>query len=435
MSYDEDVRYLATPACRTRVAAGLKFIPLNGDKENYYLSLGGWIRERGEFVSNPNWSNVPAGNTYLLQRYFLHGDLHLGERFRVFGELASSLEDGRNGGPRPGLDEEKMYVHQGFVDVGLRRSRDDSLTLRAGRQEVQLGSANLVSTRDGRNIRRSLDGARLTWKKADWTVDLMALKPVLNKPGYFDNPTDGNSTFWAAYAVHPLRLLPHGNIDLYYMGLANDSVPFDGKGTGRERRHTIGTRLWGETEHWDYNDEFTFQWGSFGSHAIRAWAVSTEQGYRIEHAPLSPRVGIRAVAFSGDQNPSRHTLGTFNSIYEQGPYFSYAELFARRNLVALQPSVTLRLQKAVSLTLNPAFFWRESTRDGLYSVGNPVIVSGLRSKARYVGTQASAQLRWQITRSLAWFTEYGHFFPGDFITQSTPGKKINYWTGWLDIRL
>jgi hypothetical protein len=89
----------------------------------------------------------------------------------------------------------------------------------------------------------------------------------------------------------------------------------------------------------------------------------------------------------------------------------------------------------VSLTLNPAFFWRESTRDGLYSVGNPVIVSGLRSKARYVGTQASAQLRWQITRSLAWFTEYGHFFPGDFITQSTPGKKINYWTGWLDIRL
>jgi hypothetical protein len=42
------------------------------------------------------------------------GDLHLGERFRFFGELASSLEAGRNGGPRAGLDEKQLYVHQGF---------------------------------------------------------------------------------------------------------------------------------------------------------------------------------------------------------------------------------------------------------------------------------------------------------------------------------
>lgn len=35
--------------------------------------------------------------------------------------------------------------------------------LRAGRQEVAFGPENLVSTRDSRNIRRSLDGARLTW--------------------------------------------------------------------------------------------------------------------------------------------------------------------------------------------------------------------------------------------------------------------------------
>ena len=434
-TYEEDVRYLAKPECRTGFADGIQFIPLAGEKENYYLSFGGWIRQRGEFVSNPNWSSNPPGNTYLLQRYFLHADLHVGDRFRFFGELASSLEDGRNGGARPGLDEAKLYVHQGFFDLGLWKSGDHSLTLRAGRQEVQLGAANLVSTRDGRNIRRSMDGGRLTWKKAAWTVDLMVLKPALNNPGYPDRTPIPSSTFWAAYAVHPFRLLPHGNIDVYYMGIHNERVPFDGRGTGRQRRHTIGTRLWGKTAHWDYNDEFTFQWGSFGSDAIRAWAVSTEHGYRIERAPLSPRFGLRAVAFSGNQDPPGHTLGTFNSIYEQGPYFSYAELFARRNLVALQPSATLQLRKSVSLTLKPAFFWRESTSDGLYSVGDAVIVSGLKSNARYIATQASAQLLWQMTRNLTWFTEYGHFFPGDFIRQSTAGKSIDYWTVWLDIRL
>jgi Alginate export len=433
-TYDEQVQYLATPDCRISLLDSIQFIPLSRDNENYYASFGFWIRERGEYASNPNWSDKPSGNIYQMQRYFLHTDVHLGERLRFFGELATSLLDGRNGGPRPSLDEEKMYVHQGFFDLGLWKSGRDSLTLRAGRQEIALGSQNLISTRDGRNIRRSVDGARLTWVKGDWTVDLLAVRPTLENRDYFDNPPNHGQSFWTAYAVHPFRFLPRGNIDLYYMGLDNKSVPFDGKGAGREQRETIGTRLWGTTEHWDYNDEFTFQWGWFRSGEIRAWAVSTEHGYRLEQAPLRPRFGLRAVAFSGDRNPSSHNVGTFNSIYEKGPYFSYAELFARRNLVALQPTADLKLMKTLSLKFNPAFFWRESTSDGLYSVGNAVIVPGSKSNARFIASQASAQLRWRMTRNLTWFTEYGHFFAGDFLKQSTPGKSINYWTGWLDIR-
>ena len=433
MTYDENAQHLANSDCRTSLLDLVRFIPL-GQDENNYLSFGFWIRERGEYVSNPNWSDQPAGNAYLLQRYLLHMDVHLGDRFRFFGELASSLVNGKNGGPLPGLDEEKIYVHQGFFDLGLWKSGRDNLTLRTGRQEVALGTEFLVSTRDGRNIRRSLDGARLTLVKGNWTVDLLALRPTSEHTGYFDNPPNHVSGFWAAYAVHPFGILPHGNIDLYYMGLDNNSVPFNGKGTGREQRQTIGTRLWGTTEHWDYNDEFTFQWGWFRSADIRAWAVSTEHGYRIEQARLSPRFGLRAAALSGDQNPSSQDVGTFNSIYEIGPYYSYAELFARRNLVALQPSMELKLRKSISLKFNPAFFWRERTSDGLYSVGNAVIVSGLKSNARYIATQASTQLQWRMTRNLTWFTEYGHFFPGEFLRQSTPGKNINYWTGWLDIR-
>jgi Alginate export len=432
MTYDENAQFLRSD-CRSSLPDPIQFIPL-GQNENNYLSFGFWIRERGESVSNPNWSDQPSGNAYLLQRYFLHMDLHLGEHFRFFGELASSLEGGRNGGPRPLIDEERIYVHQGFVDLDLWNSGHDSVTLRAGRQEVALGSENFVSTRDGRNIRRSVDGFRLTWIKGDWTVDLLAVRPTLDNPGYLDDPPNHASDFWTVYAVHPFRLLPKGSVDLYYMGLDNRSVPFDGEGIGREQRETIGTRLWGTTDHWDYNDELTFQWGSFRSDGIRAWAVSTETGYRTAAIPFSPRFGLRAVSFSGNQNPSGRTLGTFNSIYEKGPYFSYAELFARRNLIALQPSAELQLTHSVSLTFNPAFIWRESTADGLYNVSGSVIVSGLHSNARYIATQASTQAHWQMTRNVSWFTEYGHFFPGEFLKQATPGKNLNYWTGWVDIR-
>ena len=433
MTYDESAYYLANPNCQSFLNP-LQYIPLSRDNEDDYLSLGFWIRERGEYASSLNWSNTPPGNLYLTQRYFFHADLHLGDRFRFFGEVASSLVDGRNGGPRPGLDEEKVYVHQGFVDLGLWKSGHDSLTLRAGRQEAALGSENLVSTRDGRNIRRSLDGARLTWVKGDWTFDLMALKPTLENTDYFDDPPDHASSFWAAYAVHPFHLLPHGNVDLYFMGLDNKSVRFDGKGIGREQRDTVGLRLWGTTEHWDYNYEPDFQWGSFRSDDIRAWAVSTETGYRLDSAPLSPRFALRAVAFSGDHSPSSHALGTFNSIYEKGPYFSYAELFARRNLIALQPMADLKVRESVSLSFNPAFFWRQSTSDGLYNVAGGVIAPGVNAQGRYIATQASAQLRWTMTRNLVWFTEFGHFFPGEFLKQATPGRNLNYWTAWLDIR-
>src|SRR5260370_39389835 len=105
-TYDEHVQYLATPDCRTSFLDSIQFIPLSRENENYYVSFGFWIRERGEYASNPNWSDKPSGNPYLMQRYFLHADLHLAERFRVFGELETSLLDRSHGEPRPSLDED-----------------------------------------------------------------------------------------------------------------------------------------------------------------------------------------------------------------------------------------------------------------------------------------------------------------------------------------
>src|SRR5258708_14066393 len=83
MTYDEDARYLANPSCRTNSLDQIQFIPL-GQNENYYVSFGLWIRERGEYVSNPNWSDKPDGNPYLMRRASLHTDLHLAERLLCF---------------------------------------------------------------------------------------------------------------------------------------------------------------------------------------------------------------------------------------------------------------------------------------------------------------------------------------------------------------
>ncbi len=130
MTYGEDNRFLANPALRSEPLDVLKYIPLSATDTNSYLSFGAFIRERVEYFSNPGWGSGPPGSAYLMQRYLIHADLHLGERVRVFTELGSSLEDWRTGGPRSGLDRDTLDLHQAFMDLGLWQGDTSSLALR-----------------------------------------------------------------------------------------------------------------------------------------------------------------------------------------------------------------------------------------------------------------------------------------------------------------
>ncbi len=116
LRYEEDYSYLRDPTRRTDLWDIIKYIPFNSEGD-WYLSVGGEARERYEYFDNYNWGQGPqTKNGYLLQRYMLHTDLHLGPNLRFFGQLKSGLEDWRNGGPRP-PDEDKLDVHQAFADV------------------------------------------------------------------------------------------------------------------------------------------------------------------------------------------------------------------------------------------------------------------------------------------------------------------------------
>src|SRR5947208_280656 len=155
--YDENYEYLRDPLRRADYLDAIKFIPLNTNK-HWYLTLGGDIRERYEYFHNNLWGRGPQDQDgYLLQRYMVHADAHFGDRFRFFTQFKSGLGDGRNGGPRP-TDRDDFDLHQAFFDVRVSWSDVDSLTLRAGRQELAYGSSRLISFREEPNVRRSFDG-------------------------------------------------------------------------------------------------------------------------------------------------------------------------------------------------------------------------------------------------------------------------------------
>src|SRR5262249_24759684 len=150
---DEDYSYLKDPSKRSDFWDLIKYIPFN-NAGDWYLSLGGEGRLRYEWYNNFRWNpDSPDQDGYLLQRYLLHADLPQGQCVRGFGQLQSSLEDWRAGGPR-GTDENRLDVHQLFADFRWPFGEESGpeVALRVGRQEMLYGSQRLVSVRESPNI-------------------------------------------------------------------------------------------------------------------------------------------------------------------------------------------------------------------------------------------------------------------------------------------
>ena len=425
---DENYRYLADPARRTDLWDPLKYLPLNA-AGSWYLSLGGEARERYEYFNNPNWGKDPQDSGYLLQRYFLHADLRMGEHARLFSQFQSSLEDGRKGGPRP-TDKDELDLHQAFLDVKLDWGEEHSFTLRSGRQELAYGTQRIISVREGPNVRQSFDGFRGIYRGGEVQIDGFLTRPVETNRHVFDDSTDHGKALWGTYAVLPFPPLDSASMDLYYIGLHRAKASFD-QGTARETRHSVGMRLWRTAKPLDYNFEALYQWGSFGNGDISAWTVASDTGYTLASLPLHPRIGLRADIASGDKDPTNPDLQTFNPLFPKGAYFSEAGLIGPANFIDVNPCLDLHLPNRVTLIVDWDFFWRESTRDGIYNNAMVLVRSGRSSSARYIGSMSQAQLFWDIDRHLSFVAIYGHFFAGPFIRQSGPGEDVDYVTTWL----
>nr|WP_257031014.1 alginate export family protein [Edaphobacter lichenicola] len=423
--WDIDWSYLAEPAARDSVAADwtdrLHYIPL-GDTR--FLSINGQLRERGEYQDHPAFGAQPPDNGYLLQRYLFSADLHLSQRFRTFIQFDSGLIDGRDGGPRPGIDEDKLDVNQGFIDITPFKSADNNLTVRAGRQLISLGSTRLVATGAGLNVEQPFDGFRLTLLAGYWTADGIAVRPTETKTGFLDNEPNPAEELWGLYVS---RALPsfHTNLDLYYFGYDHKSVRY-AQGTGREQRETIGARIWSHTSTWDYDFEYTGQFGRFNTGEISAMGAGYHLGYTFTHARFAPHPEVDGGVLSGDHNAHDNTLGTFNPLFPNGNYLSQSILLGPFNLIIVRPTFKTALTRKVSSNTNVELLWRQATRDGVYNIVGILTHPPDNSTARSIGTQIQQGFDYNFTRHLSGSLVYEHFFAGEFLKQSPPGHSLNF---------
>jgi hypothetical protein len=395
------------------------------------LSLGADVRQRFELFRNEEWGlEKPGVDGFHLQRYMLHAELRAGSGFRLFTQLKSNFVTGREDAARP-TDRDRLDVHQAFAE--FRMEERGELTVRAGRQEVALGSSRLVSVRDGPNVRLSFDGARLAWKVAHWKVELLALRPVRTRVGAFDDSPDHRQSLWGVYATSKEKAYWGGTLDLYYLGLDRKRARFD-SGVGREQRQSFGARYSKRTAELDLDYEGIVQVGTFLGRSIRAWTTGTNTGYTLTRTSLQPRFGLKANITSGDRHPDDGRHGTFNALFPKGNYFSQADVLGPYNLMDLHPGVSLRLHKEWVANFDCDLFWRYSTADGLYDVpGNPV-VAGRGSNARFIGHAYKGGLEWKANRYLSVEAEYQRLFSGTFLRQQGRTNSIDFLAIWTTLR-
>ena len=170
----------------------------------------------------------------------------------------------------------------------------------------------------------SFDGFKVMAKVNSWQIDGFAMRPDLDKPGFFDNAPNhsgrllGNICDQAALQEESLsRRITWGWIASvqHFSGVPRRScVIVSAQGCrGRSRLNnpvgTSTTRRSGNSEH------------SVAAN-IRAWTVASETGYRLPTVVLKPRFSAKADISSGDHPKSDpNTLGTFNPLFPKGNYF------------------------------------------------------------------------------------------------------------------
>lgn len=430
MRYEEDWRFLADARCRTDAWDPAKYIGIAPER---YLSLGGDARIRYERFDNPGFGRgLDDRDGYLLQRYLFHGDLHWSPRLRFFGQLESSLVDGRRAGPRP-TDENTLDVNQFFAEWRTPLRGDDSIAVRLGRQEVELGSAQFTSARDGLNDRLSFDGVRALGVFGGWRFHAMATRVVPTNRGAFDDASGPNATMSGFYLAREHTLLPDGNA----VGYASRRTRAQGDyadAVGPEERITVGTRWWGSGPVWDYSWEAGGQFGRLGPSDIRAWYINTDNGWSSRASPGQPRLGVRFSMGSGDGTRGDGVLGTFSPLFAATAYSGLSGLVGPSNSINVAPSVRVRLRDTLTLTLGTSVFWRQSRADGIYDIASELLRAPGSSNARHVGTQPTVQLVWNPTPHVTILTTLSYFRVGRFLQETPPGENVTYFTTWWAYR-
>jgi hypothetical protein len=447
----------------------IKAIKLN-DSGSVWIGFGGQQRGRMARQSTVfyggNGDFEPVMCTWRTRAY---ADLHLGEKFRVFGEgiysyttidqfrLGSVLGIDRGGNQfgAPNLNGDMLNAFAEFSTPIAGNWRGGAW---GGRRELQMGHERVISPGNWLLNRHTFDGAGAWIDNGRLKIEGFVTRPHIPVPDMFSRRDDdtvfSGLIFTTAIVDRPTA--PPGstapaaretriNIQPYILHVQREDFTFV-QHTADENRTTFGMLVYGDVGRtgFDFEYEGMYQYGryntGFDKGAIHAHSTTIELGYRLPRVPFMPRPIVSFNYASGDDDQTDARLGTFDPLYPLAyAFFGFHAAFDRKNFVTpgLHLDAVLRRNMFLRANYFPAF-WRAETNDGVYNTFNQIVrrpepqsrgrgFEDLQQASRNLGNQFDFGVAWLPSHHLLIYGTYLRFNAGQFFddTQTAPRDNMN----------
>lgn len=386
------------------------------------LSISGELRTRFEYF-DPTYSPVDPSGTRSLDfthmRSRLRFDLDVEEDIRAVFEIQDVRtwgDEGSTTADTAGVDLKRGYI-------ALDNLVTDGLQLDIGRQVWAYGSQRIIGSLEWVDQGRSYDGVRLGYHPDEDGAWVDVLGARVRDDAFGVAP---EQDFLAVYAAFG-ELEPGVNVDGYAMYLRDQMRAFGELDTGDTQFYTIGARVYGGQDLFDYSTEFAYQTGDVNSDDLSAYAMALEGGLTLEDAPLTPRFDIGFDYATGDEDNTDGDTETFQVLFPTNhAYYGYADLAAWSNILDLHGGVTTKPHDDVELSLDFHHLRLADEMGGWFNASGAQVRPGADGASKDLGNEIDLLAKWQTTRSLALLAGYSRFLAGDFISDTGGGGDVDY---------
>lgn len=368
-----------------------------------------------------------SADTYVLNRFRLTAIATLAPWARVTVQGQDSRAGGYEASPVPKSVENHFDLR--LASVTLTKKGRRSVSLAAGRQELNLGDRRLVASPDWGNVGRTYDGLRVTGKAPGLTVDGFAVAPVDVGTGGFSRPKHGERAYGMWTTFDRLKRLAY--LDVYEVVKYNDTAIGETGSRGSQVVYTTGARAGGPI--WramSFETDVAVQRGHSASDGLAAWGTHQGVSWRIGPRRLSARLSAEYNFASGDSNPSDGTRKTFDQLYASTHgVWGLADQVGWRNMhhaavkVELSPVSALRVGGGVNrLAL-------ATVNDAWYGVSGSKVALNRAATSRDLGWEPDLWANVAVSRDLSVGAGVAVLLGGDYVRQTTGVARI--WTPYV----
>ncbi len=324
-------------------------------------------------------------------------------------------------------DVNEFELIQGYAELYFKDllGHDRPLSIRAGRQHLELLDRRLIGNNQFRNTTNNFEGFRIRFGKQqnDWDLDTFALQPIERLKYNFDRADEHT---WIYGGGLSLRFWSDVvTIQPYFLGRKVNGDPFNPQNSTPITDKDIyapGLRVYGLFGHsgFDFDADINKQFGRSGvidkktgrqvMQQHDALAYSLELGHTFAHN-WKPRASLYFGYGTGDKNPNDNTNQRFDSFYGFNQPWSRNDYFSWDNIITPKARIEFTPYKDVRIDAGYNAFWLQSETDAWNR-------ANLRDKdgksGSFLGHEFDIRMRHKLNPYVDWSLSYARFEPGGF---------------------